>query len=250
MAINIKYLANTAFLIKNAKHSMLIDSFYQIYDLPYSDIPEDVYKEILEKKGDFSDIDIVLVTHYHQDHCTKARLSEYENRNAVLILPQDTSGGSEDDVFEKHIAVPENGGRLMEDESIAITAIPTRHDGDDKIGDTVHFSYFAEFITEGINILFLGDADTDDETMDAVSGAVNGKKIDCLVLNFVKINQEKGRRFIKAIDAKMTLLCHLPLPEDDRYHMAKLAKRNLARLGPEFDTCVMCDESGMSFEID
>ncbi|MCR4711808.1 MAG: MBL fold metallo-hydrolase [Clostridia bacterium] len=245
MSIQVKYLANTAFLIKSKDHALLIDAFYDSGLPMFSNLPPEVHEKILREEGEYAGIDLVLVTHRHRDHGVARLLAEYGKHDVTFLVPEDMMNRRLEQ-NGRFIAIPPAGGEIWNQKGLVIQAVPTEHDGDVLDIPVLHFSYLLEFPPEGKRLLFLGDSRTD---WGVFGPALAGRKIDLMALNFVEINQEKGRDFIRKVDAGSTLLCHLPLPEDDHTHMAKLAQRNLRRQGEGFVSCHVCDETGFTVEL-
>ena len=244
--IRILYLANTGFFITAQKHRILLDAVFTRRHYPFSAMPKNVLEKILTRTGHFSDVTMLIVTHRHEDHCDGDALLRYSGDGTPVILPLDVYEAGMPETKLRLMPNPVHGGKVFEDDTLRVTAIPTRHDGPQDVLPGEHFSYLLEFLPEHVNLLALGDAET---TYEQFSPYLDGKRIDLMTANFVEINQDRGRTFLNRIHPILTLLCHLPLPEDDQYRMAKLAGRNLDRLKDALPDCLLCDMPGIAAEV-
>lgn len=246
--ICIKYLANTGFLITGAGHNILVDSVFSKRFAPFSAMPKQLLCQILHHSGEFCDVDIMIATHCHPDHCEPHDLLGLKDKRLRLILPADVyscTGNLGADLAQPTMLLNDSGV-AFEDETLRITAISTVHDRNDLVYGCMHFSYLLEFLTPGINLLIMGDAATGPKLLEPW---IKDKHINAMTINFVEINQPKGRDFIRELNASLTLLCHLPLPADDEHHIAKLAARSLERRQDELPPCTLCVEPVTDFYI-
>lgn len=240
----LEHLANDAFLISTERHKILLDSFFSKRVLPFSAMPADVMNDILEGTGKFTDVDMILATHCHADHCNAEDLLKCR-LNAVIIVPEDAFSGFAERPSQKMICVG-NTGVVWDDSDIKITAVKTDHDGSRTVSPKMHFSYILEFKPEEKCLLIMGDAETRPGMFDEW---LDGRNVNCLIINFVEAYQEKGRNFMNSINPERALLCHLPLPEDDNTHMGKLAKRNAEKRREELPPVTVCFEPGTIIEL-
>lgn len=236
--LNIEYLANAGFLICGGGHNLLLDSIYSQRFLPFSAMRPEVLQDILDGAGEFEGVDLVLVTHCHPDHCTPKDLLRLRPADPVLILPPDVFEAGEEQP-KQTCRCPSGDGVIWEDEALRITAIRTVHDRDGDIAEKrIHYSYLLEYKKLDRCILAMGDAATEPHLFDAW---LAGKRLTAVIINFVEMNQEKGRAFLRELNPEKVLLCHMPLPEDDEFHIAKLARRSLDKHRDVLPACILCD---------
>lgn len=244
--VTIEYLANAGFLICGGGHKILLDSIYSKRFLPFSAMEPEVLQAILRGEGEFADVDLVMATHCHPDHCNPRDVLDLQNLETTLIIPPDAYG--EDDKLPKQkVVFLREDGIVWEDRALRITGIRTVHDRDGDIAEKrIHYSYLLEYKAEGSCILIMGDAATMPHLFDKW---LRGKHLSAAIINFVEINQDKGRAFIRELDPDLVVLCHLPLPEDDQFHMAKLARRSLEKYQGELPPCVLCSDPHTKIEL-
>lgn len=239
----LEHLTNDAFLISTNEHLILLDAFFTKKVGPFSSMPEDTMKAIFEGEGKFSDVDMVLGTHCHADHCSEEDLLKYK-KDVTIILPQDAFASYDERPSQKMILT--GSGIAFEDDDIRITAIETEHDGSGIVSPRDHVSYILESKPQDKCIVIMGDAETKPGLFDEW---LKDRPVDALIINFVEAYQAKGRDFINAINPNVVILCHLPLPEDDKTHMGKLAIRNAERHKEELPPLVVCYEPGNVIEV-
>lgn len=244
--LKIEYLANAGFLICGGGHKVLLDAVYSKRFLPFSAMRPEVLREILQGEGRFADVDLHLVTHCHPDHCSARDMLQLRSADATLIMPPDAYAEGEERPRQKLIC-PAADGAVWEDEALRITGIRTVHDRDGDIAEKrAHYSYLLEYKKLDRSILVMGDAATAPHLFDEW---LKGKRPSAVIINFVEMNQEKGRAFLRELEPERALLCHMPLPEDDEFHIAKLARRSLDRYKNELPVCILCDQPGTVIEL-
>jgi len=244
--VTIKYLTNAGFLICGGGYKILLDSIYSKRFLPFSAMRPEMLQGILAGEGDFADVDLVLVTHCHPDHCNPKDVLALQNPEITLIIPSD-SYTEDDELPKQKLVFPQENGIVWEDDTLRIIGIHTVHDRDGDIAEKrLHCSYLLEYKKEKCCVLIMGDAATMPHLFDEW---LTGKCLSAVVINFVEINQDKGRAFLRELNPEVAILCHLPLPEDDQYHMAKLARRSLDRYQEELPPCVLCAEPYTKIEL-
>jgi len=201
--------------------------------------------EILAGAGRFGDVDIILATHCHKDHCSEADLLRYKKPDVLIIVPSDSFQGFNDRPVQKTIYLSESG-IAWEDDHLRITAVKTLHDGCSFAVERMHFTYIIQTKSDNSALLIMGDAMTEPGMF---AEWLSGTKLRAVTVNFVEMNQEKGRAFLKDLSPEHILLCHLPLPEDDKNHMGKLSIRNTAKYRDQMPEITTCYEPGTILEI-
>ncbi|MBO5522010.1 MAG: MBL fold metallo-hydrolase [Eubacterium sp.] len=243
--IKITYLANAGFLITGGGHGVLVDAvFTRAFD-PFSAMPPHILEEIGNREGIFRDADLLLVTHRHVDHCDPRHLPQAGGGKMTFLLPGEICDLMPE--TDQPVIRIERDGVIYRDDGLVITAIQTPHDRAAYYAPVMHVSYLLEYGgATGRRILVMGDAETQPGMF---APWLQGGHVDAVLVNFVEINQKKGRAFLRELNPGTAVLCHLPLPEDDRYHMIRLTGRSLSEYGGELPPCLLCDACGVSLTI-
>jgi hypothetical protein len=67
--VRISYIANEGFLIETKQKKILIDALFGEEPMSFCDNPgEEALDDMIHDRGEFSQIDLVAVTHMHMDH--------------------------------------------------------------------------------------------------------------------------------------------------------------------------------------
>jgi len=78
----VTYIANMGFMIDTQNNKILIDALFGEKELGYCDTPDsNIIQEMIEGKGTFKDIDLVLATHNHQDHFHAPYVQQFLENN-------------------------------------------------------------------------------------------------------------------------------------------------------------------------
>lgn len=68
-SVQITYIANEGFLIESAHKKILVDALFGEKAMSFCDNPEEeTLRDMIAARGEFSDVDLVAVTHRHRDH--------------------------------------------------------------------------------------------------------------------------------------------------------------------------------------
>lgn len=243
--VTVEHLANAAFLICGGRHTILVDAVFSRRFLPFSAMPPALLESILRAQGAFADVDLFLFTHCHPDHCDPDDVLRLQKSDTRLILPADAY--LDRPQRPRQDTIPLDGsGAVWEDDTLRVTAVETEHDRKDDVSRQMHFSYLLDFKEEDVCILVMGDAATAPGLFEKW---LCGRHLCAATVNFVEINQIKGRAFLREISPEFALLCHLPLPEDDTYHMGRLTHKNIDKYRDELPPCVICYEPRTKLEL-
>jgi len=75
--LQITNIANEGYLLQSSTKKILIDALfsdgYGVFSVP----PKEVTTDIMNAKAPFDNIDMLLLTHYHKDHCDPVLINEY-----------------------------------------------------------------------------------------------------------------------------------------------------------------------------
>lgn len=75
--LEITYIANEGFLLTTATHKILIDGLYSEGYVVFSVPPKEITDKIMNSEAPFNHIDLLILTHYHKDHCDPVLINNY-----------------------------------------------------------------------------------------------------------------------------------------------------------------------------
>jgi len=236
--IKITYITNSGLMISCGSKKILVDALFTGKISPWSAIPEITMQQIQNGIGPFDGISLALATHKHPDHFSNDAIKRMKDKNIDIITPDTIKSNFTKRSAGKPIT-------LVREKNCKILAYETMHDGYDEMEPITHFCYLIDF--NGEKILIMGDAFTENEKF---KKWVMNEHIDTICINFVELNQEKGRKFIKdTVQANNVILYHLPLPEDDQYNFRKMTEKNIAKYKAVMPKMYLCADSMESFYI-
>ncbi len=147
--VRVTYLGNEGFLVSSAGTAVLIDALIDLEAArgtpprPFSHPSRRVLSDMEAARPPFDNVDVVFVTHAHDDHFTAASVAKHlsNNRHAVLVAPPQ--------VLEILGRDPESA----ETAGVPTIVVDTPHSGS---GGSGHRAYL--FCIGGHRLLHLGDA--------------------------------------------------------------------------------------------
>lgn len=75
--LEITYISNEGFLLTSINHKILIDGLYSngygIFSVPPKEVPD----KIMNTEAPFDNIEMLMLTHYHKDHCDPELINKY-----------------------------------------------------------------------------------------------------------------------------------------------------------------------------
>ena len=75
--LEITYIANEGFLLTSSTHKILIDGLFSEGYGAFSVPPKEVTDKIMNSEAPFDNINLLLLTHYHKDHCDPVLINNY-----------------------------------------------------------------------------------------------------------------------------------------------------------------------------
>ena len=188
--IKLTLSANAGGALQLGDHRLLIDALHNRKVAGFSALNEE-QQEVVFTHPDFVNPEMILFTHRHPDHYSKALAAAALDRwpNAKCLMDQKlqlTAGDTQ------------------------IQFLPLIHEGAEFAG-TEHYGILITW--QGKHILIPGDCRIADEDLLV---AVAGKQIDLAILNFPWLTLRKGRQCLQAVlKPKNCVFWHLPFAQDD-----------------------------------
>lgn len=237
--VKITYIANAGVLIGNGNVNILIDGLHTKPVEGFSPVPVEVCGMIMQKKGAMKQIDFMLFTHCHEDHCDIDAVSNYQNESTKIFVP---GKAIENIRCENRLKLNIEG--KYQDENVEVAVIKSEHAGDKQFSATEHVSFLLKF--QDMTILVMGDSEIGDGKL---LGSLKDEEIDVVCINFIEINREKGRAFLSQLRPNRIIMNHIPFVEDDKYKMRESALRSIDRFGAQLPTIYPCLVSMEEFVI-
>lgn len=242
--VSMQYLANAGFRVWEGEREVLVDAIHTQRVYPFSAVPEATLQEILSDQAEGKQR-WGLFTHLHKDHCDPKVLTKLCDLKIRLVLPVEGNVRLPEEVRQPRILLRDPIETVTADSKLVISACRTIHDGKNFADNVPHVSYLVDI--NGCKILFMGDARTSYEPFHSW---LEKEPIDAVCVNFVELNQEKGRYFLReVIRPRKIFLCHIPLPEDDVFHYQKLVQKNICRYQSELPPLISCLKASETFQI-
>ena len=230
MEIKIFHFTNAGLLFDCSK-KILIDGIYGgdnvIQEAGMSDMTADSIKDLMENRGVFYNVALVLFSHQHIYHYNKMVVDQYlsKNEGVGFFAPGDK---------RNNIAVNqiEQGVFSLGVEDVELYAIFTKHQytGDNK-EKIEHLSYLLNF--EGKSFFVAGDGVLDLCSCQMVRKYSGTRKLFCF-FNVMHIAERAGIKIIEYLKPEKILIYHLPLKSDDvfnYYAIVRQAKKNYLKKG-------------------
>lgn len=101
--LRVTFVANEGFLLEAGGRKVLVDALFGDYPL-YIDLDPEVRGQVVEARGAFADVDLVLASHYHADHFDAAAVVRHllANPKATFVsTPQAVAKVKEQPGYEK-----------------------------------------------------------------------------------------------------------------------------------------------------
>lgn len=215
-SISLTHIANCGYLVEIDSNKIIIDGIFKRGHNHYTVPGEATQKLLVSNQSPFDDIDLLLVTHTHEDHFDREMLTEcmLNNPYVKLVCPQQVSDSirvneAAYDLVKSRIIVCTTDSftsQLLQFGDIEVYACRFAHPGK-KFKDTQNIAYL---VSVGGRSVF-HSADIDPAQIDKYTGVkLNEQDIDVALVNedFAKIeNAGITREFI---NAKYNIAIHLP----------------------------------------
>lgn len=247
--VGVTYIGNTGFMIEAGTSKILVDAvFDEGWDL-YLVPSRGTRNDIRSAKGVFSDVDAILVTHWHDDHFDASLVASHLVRNPscrllapvqVVDLLRDRKefGRVEAQIIE---LVPGYSESIdVEVRDAAITAVGMSHsqymlDGVDKHRDVENIGYVVT--AGGVTLMHCGDASFDLAETFIESSRLDERAIDVLFVQAWDRSPGAARVVNEVIRPGKVIATHLPPADFDQivpafrgtFHGAILFRESMER---------------------
>ena len=217
MNLSVTLSANAGVSLELAGKRIWVDALHEIKQPGFSAVSGDLVGK-MERCPAFSEPDLILCTHCHEDHFSREMVLSAMKRfpNVKVFLPEQKIDGQ--------ILVPREGC-CYELGELKLHLFPLTHEGE-RYKDCVHFGVRVEH--DRTNILIPGDCRLCEE---ALAQAVSGSEIHLALMNFPWLTLSQPRAFLlNKIQPKQVLYYHLPFAEDDVNGFRPAAEKWLQKL--------------------
>lgn len=217
----VEYLANEGVLVTGGDIAVVIDGLFGEGLPEYPVVPAAMRDSLEGGIGRFGDIDLVLVTHRHDDHFDPAAVTRHLDANpeTVLVAPGDVVAAFPPDRLERYgervqaLDLPPGSHVRLDMGGFAVEALGLAH------AEIGHVGYRIEL--PGLTVLHLGDSEPAPGDLAAFLEGRPGPGV-ALVPYWVLIGSG-GPAVVEAIGADCTAAFHLERESGDA--VTRLAER-------------------------
>lgn len=228
----VEYLANEGVLVTGGDIGVVVDGLFGEGLPEYPVVPSAIRDSLERAVGRFGGIDLVLVTHRHDDHFDPAAATRHleANPEATLIAPGDAVAAFEPEQLERlgerlqPLDLSPGSYIRLDMGGFAVEALGLAH------AEIGHVGYRIEL--PGMTVLHLGDSEPVPGDLAAFLEGRPEPEV-ALVPYWVLIGP-RGPALVEAIGAACTAAFHLPRESAD----------DVARLAELFPTVAVLDEPG------
>lgn len=249
---SLTYVANAGILLKIRDKKILIDGLCTCEIPIYKTTPEIISQQIIQGLPPFENIDLLLITHDHNDHFAAKKTSEFlkQNQNATVISTNEVVAQIKAELLNSrdHNLIALNPALHCAEEltvkGITIEVISMRHEGK----EFASVNNLAFLIKDEVNVLHVGDAAAIPENYQTLK--LQEKRIDLIIAPFPYIGLPSARQIIKEyISPHKIVLVHLPYQELDSYGWITATKKSYNRIKDDFIATEFMEEVGTTIII-
>jgi L-ascorbate metabolism protein UlaG (beta-lactamase superfamily) len=231
------YLANAGVLLKLGDKKIVIDGFCASTNPLYKSTPADISEQMILGTPPFDNIDLMLITHEHEDHFDGGSIARFlqHNPNTVVISTCKVIAKIKGLMPSSHgLCLIALNPSLSERKSISangilVQAMAMLHDGKG-YSEVKNLAYLVQYEK---TILHLGDAALVKENF--VSLELDKEKIDLLIANFPFVGLPSGRKIVTdMIKPQKMVSVHLPHQALDSGGWIEATKKRYERVKEEF----------------
>lgn len=228
----VEYLANEGVLVTGGDIAVVIDGLFGEGLPEYPVVPAATRDSLEGAVGRFGEIDVVLVTHRHDDHFDPAAVTRHLDANpeAVLVAPGDVVAAFQPDQLERYgervqpLDLPPGSYVRLDMGGFAVEALGLTH------AEIGHVGYRIEL--PGLTVLHLGDAEPAPADLAAF---LEGRPApEVALVPYWLLSDSTGAALSAAIGADCTAAFHLERESVDA----------VARLAEQAPSAAVFDEPG------
>jgi L-ascorbate metabolism protein UlaG (beta-lactamase superfamily) len=214
---SLTYIANCGFLIETDNKKIIIDGLFRLGHNRYPVPDPSTQKLLVSNRYPFENIDLILVSHTHEDHFDKDMVLTcmLNNPSAILICPQQVIDSlSANKVIYNKISTRIIGctpdpytSQLIQVGNIEIYACRLAHVGGERFKETQHIAFFIS----GMDNSIFHSADIDPFQTDKYTGIkISNLNVELGLINEDFAKTENAGLTRVFINAKHNIAMHLP----------------------------------------
>ncbi len=214
--VEVTYLANEGFLITAGETKLLVDALYGDGIAGYAVVPDEPRGQLETASGRFGGVDLVLASHYHDDHFNAQAVARHLANNpdarfvstlqAVDRLKRVKNFDDLADRIEGYW--PEEGAtETVEHAGIKVTVLNLHH-GRGRQPPVQNLGLLIDL--GGVRLLHVGD--TEVTVQDVRAYALGEENIDVLFAPSWFFGYEQWKPLLEEIDASFNVVMHLAEP--------------------------------------
>lgn len=241
------YVSNAGVLMNLGKKKILIDGLCSNGFELYKETPANISKDIILGIPPYDRIDLILITHHHQDHFDPALITEYiRNGGTAAIVSTEAAIAMlkkrlHPEQSDKLIALDILPGQSLKftEAGIDVEAFSMAHYGK----EYQEVRNLAFLIKDKARVLHVGDGASDPENYKGLQLAE--EEIDLMIVPFPYVSLPSARRLIgEWVGPKKIASLHLPGKEQDSYGWIEAAKKSVRRADKDFPQVVFLEDPG------
>lgn len=225
------FLSNAGMLIESSGTTLLVDPLYEKTGHPFSPMPEELRRQIIDGQPPFRKIDYLLITHLHPDHFSETEIIKYLQNNSVrgIFIPAEAVQGTAlgrlvekknipcamlSDQTEHAVYRPETG--------VTIRAKNRGH-LDEQYKNVENYCY--EIKLHDMNVFITADVDYVHNDFHDLE-----ETMDVTFLNPLFFSELVNHRFYHGeLPSRAFGIYHIPFAEDDVMKMRAFTRRSMDR---------------------
>ncbi|NTW72623.1 MAG: MBL fold metallo-hydrolase [Eubacteriaceae bacterium] len=246
--MKIAHQANTGFLLTDELNGkkVLIDAIHTAEVKPYKKTDDQTLFKMIEGVPPFDNIDLLLYTHYHEDHFDGRNTLRFlkNNGNTKLFSTSQTlellrSNEEYDILLEPRLLSAELANketRKFTIDRITFECTPLIHDGKE-YQDVINFCYTLHM--ENKKIFHCGDAQPSE--LNYQQTAIPDLGITDALLDFPYVTLTAGRKVVQNyIKPEKIYIMHLPEESEDSYGWLNTVNKVVERYKEELPSVELC----------